>query len=428
MIPKIFATSMVFTLLFISCQEEQQLEIPVEEAFEDPEVLLSQYEEHIYAAENGWEFSWDAKDKGYFAGFMDVDEIGTAALISDLLPQFFNFDMKLRVAKSKPMLSLVAKDVPAFLEDFLAQMDTSFTLLALRGDTIVMRGNQFGANLLMTPATAQKADAYRNNGIQTQIGLLAALENLPYYFKRMYINGAFYDIQFNREWRKVYIHYGNTERYGMFETSFAYTATGIRLKDTFREDVTTIAAADIILDPSVGLLLMVDGAPVPVSNEPAPAAYDRFAAQKFLSNPFRILNLDLGNNTIFPQAYSFSSKGFTVAGQPDAYGVQQIPNYAGMLLFHRWLNNDYGNFQLLLQDGITGYGPTFLEQYSPDGALVRFLYNGSFDEIPPALQPVMIPTIQAFLDENGFYVIKSGPASYDLVSTDATTQKWIRFE
>lgn len=428
MIPRIFVTSLSLCLFFVSCQDERALEIPVEQSFEDPELLISQYEEKIHAAESGWEFSWDAKDKGYFAGFFDIEESGHTALISDLLPQFFDFDLGMSVQKRKPTLSLRAKDVPPVFADFLAQIDTSFTLLAWRGDTLVMRGNQFGADVRLMPASEGKAAAYRQGGIQAQIGLLEALESLPYYFKRMYINGAYYDIQFNRAWRKLYIHYGNTERYGMFETSFAYTATGIRLKDTFREDVTTISGADIILDPSVGLLLMVDGAPVPVTNEPVPAAYDRFAAQKFLSNPFHILNLDLGNNQIYPQAYSFSSRGFTVAGQPDAYGIQQIPDYGGMLLFHRWLDNEYGNFQLLMQNEITGFGPTFLEQYSPDGALVRFLYNGSFDEIPPALQPVMIPTILAFLDENGFYVIKSGPASYDLVSTDATQQKWIRFE
>jgi len=414
----------------VSCQKERSIEIPVEVSFADPDSLLTTYQKLMDKQVYGFEFTWNSKQGGFYAGYLDIKDVRTADFLIDVFPQIRNLGYQFAIQDKKPCLTIHTGGFPAEMKDFFSGLDSSFSILSVKGDTLVMRGNRYGDEFLLVPNSLSQQQAYLQGGVQKTIATIQTLNRLPKYFKRIVYNGAAYDLQVNPALRKLYINYGLVDRFKFFESSYAYTATGIRLANRFSEDINSFAGIEIQLEAgSNKLLAKINGSSMPISNEGAPSAYDYGAAKDFITHPFHQLSLNLGNNTSLTQPFSASFGGFTVGGVQDAYGVSQMDQYGYVMLLPRWLNEAYGTLRVFSPTtGIGSYGPAFYTQYSPNGGLLGFQYIGEFGETPAMNKPHWDLTTAAFLDLQGFYVIRSGAASYDLVSVNQLEQKWIRFE
>jgi len=425
--------SLMMSLLFlvqVSCRKEQNIEIPVEVSFSDPDSLLVRYQKVLDDNVNGWEFSWKSKEYGFYAGYVDLKTKLAADFLIDVFPQIRNLGYQFTIQDKKPCLTLKTGVFPAEMKGLFNLLDSSFSILTQKGDTLVLRGNRYGDEFMLVPNSSTQQQAYRQGGVQKTIETIQAIQKLPKYFKRIVYNGAAYDLQFNPTLRKLYINYGLVDRFKFFESNYAYTATGIRIQNRFTEDVNSFSTIEIEREENTDrLIARINGSNIPISNEGAPSAYDYTAATDFINHPFHQLNLNIGNNTTLAQPFSASFSGFTVAGVVDAYGVSQMNEYSYVMLLPRWLNETYGTLRVFSGPSTMGsYGPAFYTQYSPDGGLVGFQQIGEFGETPAANKAHWDPTVTAFFEPRGFYVIRSGSASYDLVSVNQQEQKWIRFE
>ncbi|MVZ62588.1 DUF4302 domain-containing protein [Sphingobacterium humi] len=417
-------------LAMLSCRKEQLTSYPVEQSFEDPDSLMLEFKQQITNASHGFEFTWSANKKGFYAGYIDLKAASTGDFLIDIDPLMRNLTYRIAMVDRKPCLSFQVQNVSASLKTRMEGLDTAFSFIAQHQDSIFLRGNTYGQKLTLYPNSAAQQTAYKNGGVQEQMDIMAILQKLPKYFKTLHYSGMAVDIHLNPEWRKVYLHFGGVDRFQAFESAFAYTATGIVFQDYFTAEASGFQGLSFLIDRQAHILkAQINGAEVVLTNQGSPSAYDIKAASAFMEKPFRTMNLNLGNNQIYSQPYQLSFNGFTVAGVPDAYGIKSIPNYSYLMFNPTWLTNPYGSLFIIFNNSsISNFGPAFIIQFAPDKSIFRFLYYGSFGTVPPEIQPMFNPTVAALVDQGGFYAIKSGPASYDLVSIDAENQKWIRFE
>lgn len=429
-----FISLALVALAWLSCSKESLETIPVEPSFEDPEVALARYTAELGSAEAGWEFSLDSREDGFFAGYFDFDGSGNALFAIDATAESASSTVAtayhVAVSNKLPKLGFPAQTAFADFATAAQGVDTSFTFQAIKGDTIVLNGDRYGNKLVLTPTTTSTATAYQQGGILSTNATISALQRLPKYFKRIAYNGAAYDVYFNPTWRKLYIHYGGTERFAIHETSYGLTATGIRLQRPLVDDINVIGAIDQLgVDEETGMLTAsIGGVGVSFTNEAGPSAYDVTAAVKFFNSPKYQMNFQTPEGGVVPEYFSLSANGFTVDGVPDAYGVGNIPDYEFIAFFHQFSGADFGGLRFYLGDnGLGEYGPAVIRQFSTPEGMIRFVYYGYFGIPPESIEPIITHTTEAFTDPNGFYVVKSGPTWYDLVSvTDG--RKWIRFE
>lgn len=423
---------MIGCWLLSACARESLQPIPLTSVFEDPQEVMSRFTQQLRLGQQGWEFGLDGRESGYYGGFLGFGANGVASFIMDRNPAMASMaEVSFRMAVIDNQPRMVFTGISEYTEFARTTrgIDTSFAFLAIRQDTVVLNGDRYGNRLLLTPARSGQEAAYRNNGMAAVRETLSALQQLPLYFKRLVYNGAQYDLYVNAAWRKVYIHYGGTQRFRIHESGFALTASGIRLQRPLIDGINPVFTIDdLAVDEPGGVLsASVNGFPVVLTNEATPSAYDLTAALRFYNNPFYqvIFALEDGGQAV--ERYSASVGGFTVGGTPDAYGVAGIPDFQFLALFHLWGGNDYGTLRIVADDQVSSYGPAVLRQFSDIGGMMRFVRYGDFGEVPESIRPVLDQTIDALTDPAGFFVVKSGPASYDLVSAN-DGRKWIRFQ
>ena len=124
-------------------------------------------------------------------------------------------------------------------------------------------------------------------------------------------------------------------------------------------------------------------------------------------------------------AYWTASAGFTIDGVPDAYKVRTIPAF-GFLLFYPKYNPAYSRLGFIVDNAYGAYGPAPVASFPADGT-IKFTNFGSFGTAPANILPIVTSTTNKLYDAGGFYVIKTGVTSYDLVSfTDA--RAWISWK
>lgn len=427
---------MVAVLVGASCSKESLETIPVVTSFEAPDSALARYVQQLETSEYGWEFGLAGQQTGYYAGYLDFSSSNTAQFIADDVAAdgLRGTAYRLAISGANPTLSFPSGAFAQFATALIG-VDTAFSFQAIRQDTVFLLGNQYGSELVLTKATATRAQAYEDGGLLQTKATVANLVKLPLYFKRLVVNGAEYDLHFRPDLKALYIHYGGTERFRIHETYYGVTATGLRLQKPLVDGINVISYLDALTVDlqTAELSVVVNGTPALLTNEATPSAYDVTAAQMFYDNPPRqiIINYSDGQGGVeqVTERFSRSLEGFTVAGEADAYGLKNISGFQYFMYVHKLARQDYGAGWFIANNTLSGYGPGVLRQYSTTGGLIRFVYLGSFGPPPAEITDIVNNTAAAFTDDYGFYVVRSGAATYDLVSVNISSgQKWIRFE
>lgn len=427
---------LTITVSVIGCAKSGLENIILEDSFTPPDKVLQQFTEKINSAPEGWEFTLAGPEKGFYAGYINFIDAKRAQFLVDAgqqenaLPKATDFTCL--IDRSIATLALGSGAYAEFIKN-REQMDSLYSILTIKQDTIYLRGQRYGNLLRLSRSNEKQAALYTQIGFKNTTDNLAKLNQLPFYFKTLVVNGASYDINFQTDQQKLYIHYGGKEQHQQHQTLYSRTATGITFKSPLIDGINVLYGIDEFnVDLAKGQLqAVVGGQTVIFSNNFVPSTYDTDAAKQFINHPFHQLSNGSDDQATNAYGFSISLKGFTVAGKADALEFGKIPEYQFLTFFHRLPNLDYGSCRFIIGDklDVAPYGPAVVPQISGTGGFLRFNIVGQYGEPPTTIAAIVNNFTSYFTNSSGFWAIKSTDSGYDLVSTDILGgQRWIHFE
>ncbi|GEM_PF-1626447 len=424
------------TISIIGCAKNGLENIPLENSFEPADKVLQHFTEKINSVPEGWEFTLSGPERGFYAGYINFGEAQHVQFLVDIGQQEMTLpktaDYSCIIDRSIATLVLRSGAYTDFIKN-RNQMDSLYSILSIKQDTIYLRGQRYGNLLRLSRSTEKKASLYTQTGFKNTTDNLAKLDQLPFYFKTLIVNGASYDFNFHADQQKLYIHYGGKEQYKLHETLYSRTATGIIFKTPLVDGINVLYGIDEFnVDVAKGQLQAILGGQTAVfSNNFMPSTYDVDAAKQFINHPFHLLSSGSNEQAANAYGFSISLKGFAIGGKADALEFGKIPDYQFLTFFHRLPNLDYGSCRFIIGDdlNVAPYGPAVVPQLSGTGGFVRFNLVGQYGEAPASITAIVNKFTDYFTNSSGFWAIKSADAGYDLVSTDITGgQRWIHFE
>ncbi|WP_168194005.1 DUF4302 domain-containing protein [Pontibacter sp. SGAir0037] len=287
--------------------------------------------------------------------------------------------------------------------------DFEFSFTEASPDQIILTGNMMGSKLVLTRATQEEASSYITD-VQASAATIGNLSRFTSYFKRLTIGSTAFDININHENRALIIYYFEGDAARMFTTNFNYTANGIQLQEPFvYGDITITAFSNVQYNAAANRFnLNINSTTATIQEAARPVKVDVQSARTFY-------NLGV--------EYWVSLTGFTVNGVEDALNTRSLPNlyFIGYWpQYDVYQNRTYDLLGFVFLDPSTNslqleYGAAATTTLSSDGRIV-FSRLGTLGEIPETHNTVLNATMNQWTISQGYYVIKTGESSYDLVS------------
>ncbi|SEW20574.1 SH3 domain-containing protein [Chitinophaga sp. YR573] len=382
---------------------------------------LNKYQKILSGAEHGWKglVLPDGLDHGVFAFYFKFND-------SNRVQMFADYDSVSSITMKESSYRLKALQQPSLLFDSYSYIhilsdpdaavnggvygeglysDFEFSIDGMSGDTMKLTGRFHGSKAMIIKATAEEEAAYY--GKQSN-RLIDNIDKYLTYFKRLTTGGVNYDIAFNiftRSAKFSWIDESGAEHVEI--TGFYYTPDGVAFYPAVNGSIT--AFNNVTWSPSTTTLsFTVNGSAGTIKEIAKPTVIDKTAPKAWY-------NAVIGS-------YWQSVTGFHVNGVDDAYGIQTLPNYYLLLFYPQFGTSSGINYDLLsfvTYDGVTQpsieYGPAFsAPNYTTDGRIV-FPYLGDLGTYPDDATPI-INTITKISESTGFYLVRTGSATYDMVS------------
>jgi hypothetical protein len=287
--------------------------------------------------------------------------------------------------------------------------DFEFYFESATAETITLKGQFQGSKLVLTKATQAEATSYNTN-VAAYVGAVESLKSFTTYFKRLTLGAKAYDIQVNSTARTISFTTFAGETAGLFTTGYYYSADGLVLLQPFNAEGVTISVLQGLQfnSGSRQLNFTVNNAAATVQEAARPVKVDVQGARNFF-------NASTGDNY-------WQSDGFTVDGVPDALQLSSLPNFYFLALWPKFGTSSNVTYDLLgfvkLNAAGTGlelaYGPAATSRVTTDGRLVYSLL-GNLGEVPTGDSTAVTATQQIWTDTQGFFVVRTGDNSVDLV-------------
>lgn len=292
--------------------------------------------------------------------------------------------------------------------------DFEFSFDKTSGDTITLIGNKKGSKLtLVKAATAAEYNSF-TTGTSIVFDKLSVLRT---YFKRISIGGIDCELNVDKGNKVLNLSYldGNTNIKTVSSNFYIDgTTNNIVLSTPLLVGKTSITTIEKITGDAVNhtVNLTINNNAIQIKEAIVPLKYDLTAATTFFNKPSN-------------GSYWSSNTGFTVDNISDGYKVTTIPNF-GYMLFWPAYNAAYSRLGYIsTSNSFFSYGPAPVALFPSNGKIV-FKNFGSFGTPPAAIASIVKATSDKFFDPNGYYVIQTGPKTYDLVNaTDA--RAWMSF-
>lgn len=295
--------------------------------------------------------------------------------------------------------------------------DFEFSFDTVSADTIILIGNYNESRLVLTRATQDEAANYINNSAEAAKEF-ESINNFNTYFKRLIVGNNSFDISVYIPARRVSFTYYEGALPKTFTTSFYYTPDGLVLLEPFITNNISIysfnnlqyhaAANKIALKVNNNVTGSIQEADSPIKR-------DLLAALEFYN---------------VSDSYRISFYGFTIEGVPNALNVTSIPNFNILIYWPKFDTTNGTEADLLgfVIDNSIHYGPTAVPSFTNDGRIIyTFQETLGADNLPEAHESIVKATQEQWTDPEGFYVIKTGESSYDLVSAK-DAKSWISFQ
>jgi hypothetical protein len=409
--------AMLSVALFNSCKKGID-PAPGDRPEERTEAALNSYKDALTGNTNGWKALLFPSGGGVYLFSMKFGTNDRVNMISDFTTAAASTSAesgyRLRLQQSPTLLfdtysyiHLLADPDPSVAGGQGGQgykSDFEFYFDKTSGDTIKLIGNRLGSKLFLVKAkTAAEYDAFPKGTND----VLGKLNQVRTYFKRATIGGIDCEVKVNSANKELTFSYlnGNT----LTSVTGAFYVDGTTM--IFLNPVTIGTAViteikGVTIDATNRIFSgTINGTAFSLRESITPLKYDLTAAATFYNSP--------------PNgAYWTSPAGFTIDGVADAYGVKTIPSF-GFLLFYPKYNASYSRLGFIVNNAYAAYGPAPVASFPVNGT-IKFTNFGSFGTAPTAILPIVTNTTNKWYDAGGFYVIKTGVTSYDLVSaTDA---------
>jgi hypothetical protein len=400
---------------------------------------LSQYQQALTAAPNGWEarittgtgsifnFHFKFNDANRVVTYADIDTITAST------PRESSYRLK---ALQQPSLifdtytylhMLADPDGAVNGGDYGSglQSDFEFAIDTVTADSIRLTGRFNKTAVTLYKATPEQEAAWQNGAWRRTLDF-QYLGSILQYFKRLSWGSNAYDISINNDQHTITFIWvdsgGNLHR---ITAPFYYTSQGLFLPTPFTNGGVTISSITSTgWNPNTRTLSIKinGGTSGTIAGAASPAQVDLDAPRRWWD--YAAQQQD---------GYWISVNGFHVNGVDDAYHVRSIPNFYFMLFwpaYGRQSNITYdlqgyvtvqGN-SLSLDFGAATLPPTF----TADGRIIFRLF-GTLGDVPPEAAGAFANTNTQMTEARGFYLVQTSATTYDMVSAkDALA--WITWE
>lgn len=287
------------------------------------------------------------------------------------------------------------------------------------GDTIHLMGNFNHSPGYMVKATKAEMDAYNNQGLKKAM----VLDRILNYYKRITVGSASYEITPGTGAKSVFFKWldGSGNLASTPSAPYYYTLDGINFLTAITAGSQTIKSIDKIVfnDATNSATVQVNGTAGTLAGATASIKTD-------LDAPYRWYKYSVDQNN-----YYRSGSGFHANGVDDYYGVTKIAGYNYMLFWAHY-NVAYDAFVGFVGTGIIGPATTpppvppatsaSTSTFTADGRII-FRLLGTFGAATSILNTTVKTQV---LSTSGYYLVQTGPTSYDMVSA-LDAKAWIRW-
>ncbi|MVZ62589.1 DUF4302 domain-containing protein [Sphingobacterium humi] len=391
---------------------------------------LDAYSEQLSAAENGWIAYLFPKSGGGYTFKMKFNTENRVNMYADLNANTASTAME-------SSYRLKATQVPSLFFDTYTYMhllsdpnpqvaggiagkgryaDFEFSILKVSQDSIQLKGNLNGSELLLVRATAQQGDEFIQQVYHYNQQHLSKFDQFNYYYNKVSFGGHSFQFTLNRQLHTVSFRGIGAQDSIRFISEFAVTANGIQLKTPFQigpSSYQTLTNFNLNTPLGAGTFLIgtenaeLKNQAAPLSRYPMDATHMYIAKYQY-----------------------YSPTGFFYKGVEDVLHLQDIKGYAGLQFIPRRYIDGTDVFYLLYNNGQNYFGPGFKTQIDAQGVM-RFTNLLGYDAnnastVTDELYNKVQQMTQQILRPEGFYVYRTATTGYDLVSV-ADSQLWIRF-
>ncbi|WP_400261703.1 DUF4302 domain-containing protein [Sphingobacterium sp. SG20118] len=407
-----------FTMLFSSCKKENTDPVigNVDERLSD---TLAFYQSQLTNAEFGWKgylltdnetpatflFNFNDKNRTIMSADYKTTPAESSYRLKALQRPTLMFD-------SYSTLHLIADPTSSVFNGTTANgyfSDFEFAFLSANADTIKLEGTFNKSKLILIKSKSAEESSTLFSSLQE---IIESLSKLKTYFKRTSIGGVDCEIKLDGTAQVLEFSYLTDGVTAVtLSSSFYVSGKDIVLYEPLIIGTTTVSeltgvnydANNSVIKANIGDLQ------IQIKEAIEPMSYDKTATERFYNMPPN------GN-------YWMASRGFTVDGKVDAYGVRDIP-FFNYIIFWPKYNPGYSRFGYIVNDDWANYGPAPIASFPEDGT-IKFTNAGSFGTPPPAILPIITNTSNNLFLPKGFYVIKTADKVYDLVSV-SDARSWI---
>ena len=383
--------------------------------------VMNEYQQQLAGAQNGWigylfpkggggyTFKFKFDNKNRVTTYADVNAAASATplqssyrLKATQLPSlYFDTYTYLHILADPDPEVFGGEPGEGLISDF------EFSILSASTDTIQLKGNLNGSEMILVRAKAEEGDnyvanAYNNNAVLNQ------MSEFTYYYNLLTIGTKQYNITINPDQHTVSFYYA-TNGFQRFSTPYATSATGIIFKEPFVDgDLRISEFHNLQVNKAQSSFSFLAGNLTGITtNVATPLAIDLNAATRMYNSG----------------EFFVSEKGFTMAGKVDAHDLASIPGFTSMVYYPKYGS---GYDALLFDYGTAFYGPAFLTRINTDGRMIFYGYVGNFGTSPGDPHTATIARVRSqFLNASGYYVFQTGENAYDLVSA-VNGRNWLR--
>lgn len=395
---------MVGVFMLSACKKEGLSKYDVVKSFPDSEVKLEDLKKAIATGTDGFKMIIRSSGGALAGGYLKFETGTNAKFVVDnnevnaATPQESAYSLK--VSQTNSVISFSKTGKFALFAQGMG-IDTTYTYKSSVGDTLKFLGDITGAKLSLVKTSKKDGDEFLAGKMSELIKSVASIKNLKKYFKRLSVGGQSYDLMIDEVTKILTINYNKGNAFTSFSTRFVYSNNGIEFEDALIDGTVKIGSLnDLQINLTDGTLkVSVAGTAATFTNELTPVTIDKTAAIRFVG---------------VDQQWA-SLKGFTKDGVADYLNISGIP---GLSRLTYWAKYDDAYDVLGFTFGTSiRYGPALIPRIAPTGIVV-FELDGVLGTLPTIAdqRSKVIATINHHINASGFYVVQTGPGTYDFVS------------
>ncbi|MGV3503778.1 MAG: DUF4302 domain-containing protein [Adhaeribacter sp.] len=421
-IRKLLLLSCLLLLLLPACQNHEDPVAPADRPDARLAKVLAEYKTLLTGAPYGWkaELRTNAGELyNFLFTFRPEDRVTMASDINGATATPLESTYRLKAMQHPALLfdtyshlHILADPDPAKNGGVAGEgrfSDFEFDFSSVTDQTITLKGQRFGSQLVLTKATQAEAATFITD-LVAQAQALANLSTFTTYFKRFSVGTQAFDVQVDMAGRTLVFTYFIGEEARTFSTTFYFSGQGLVLTQPFTQGGLNISLLrNLVFNATTRQLeFSVNEVPATIRESARPVKVDVLGARNFQ-------NAGTGNN------YWVGASGITVNGVPDALKFSQLPDFQFLALWPKFGTSNGVVYDLLgfVKVNAAGglelaYGPAAVPRVSIDGRLI-YTYLGMLGTLPAAEEPVITQARQIWTEPQGFFVV-TYDTTIDLVS------------